>query len=119
MRFIKVKITRDNNTVYSTSFAPWEIPVVEFIFGEGSVQVVGEFKQVGRDPLTPGQEFDRLTRRYGADRATGEPYVAKVYGNAGAGIRALADVMAKERAENPEPVVFPAETSVEPDPLVA
>lgn len=91
MRYVKLKVVRDTNTVYPRSVPEWEVAVLEFIFEDGNVQRLGTFEKVTHsDYPDAGAEFDRLTRAYGADPQSGVPYVASVYGNASAGIRALA-----------------------------
>jgi hypothetical protein len=46
-----------------------------------------------------GVEYDRLTKRYGADPQTGVPAVAAIYGNARSGIIALGKAIEAAEAE--------------------
>lgn len=103
MRYVQLKIVRDTNTVYPRSVPEWEVPVLEFIFEEGNVQRTGSFEKVTHsDYPDASAEFDRLMRAYGADPQSGVPYVAAVYGNASAGIRALAKAIEAAKAEGEE-----------------
>lgn len=89
MRYERFKIVRDTNTVYNRAVPMWEAAVLNFIFGDGNVQPTGQFEKTTFEYPEAGLEFDRLTRVYGADPQSGVPYVAAVYGNSQAGIRAL------------------------------
>ncbi len=89
MRYERVKVKRDSNTVHSKDVAPWEVPVLEFIFEQGNVEPTGLFVEVDREYPDAAREFDRLTKCYSSDPQSGVPYVASVYGNAGVGVRAL------------------------------
>jgi hypothetical protein len=99
MRNVRVKITRDQNTVYNRAVPAWEIPLLEFIFEPENVQSLEEFEKDLREVPSPGMEYDRLMRCYGSDPQSGIPHVASVYGNGQNGIRALAKVM-KDAVEN-------------------
>ena len=100
MRYVQLKVVRDTNTVYPRAVPEWEVAVLEFIFEDGNVQRTGSFEKVTHsDYPDAGAEFDRLTRAYGADPQSGVPYVASVYGNAQAGIRALAKAIEAAKAE--------------------
>lgn len=102
MRWPVVKIVRDAQTaVISKSMPPWEVPVVEFIYGEGNVTETGEYDYNGFDDRTPEVEFDRLAKVYGSDPADDTPFVASVYGQGRIGIRELKKVMdaAKQESE--------------------
>ena len=35
MRYEKVKVTRDTNTVHNREVPPWEVPILEYLFEEG------------------------------------------------------------------------------------
>jgi len=99
MRFERVKVIRDTNTVHSKFVVPWEIPVLEFVFDEGNVERTDEYIENGAEYPSAASEYDRLTRCYGKDPQSGVAYVASVYGNAGAGVRALAKAMKDAQAE--------------------
>lgn len=90
MRHVVVKIKRDQNTVASRAVPEWEVAVLEYIFEEGNVERTETFEKVSHiEYPDAGVEFNRLVQRYGADPQSGVPYVASVFGNAGAGVRAL------------------------------
>jgi hypothetical protein len=99
MRHEKIKITRDAQTVHNLSVAPWEVPVLEVIFGEGNVTLQGEFVPAPGGYPDPGQEMTRLQKVYGADAETGEHHVATVYGKARSGVKALGDAIAQAKAD--------------------
>jgi hypothetical protein len=99
MRRETVKIKRDTNTVYNVTVPVWEIPVLEFIFEDGNVEVLDMPVEIEREFPDARAEFDRLTRCYGADPQSGVPFVASVYGNAGTGVRALREAISKAKAE--------------------
>ena len=90
MRYERVKVTRDTNTVHNRAMPPWEVPVVEFLFDDGNVERLGVFEEVpDRGYPDAVVELDRLVRAYGADPKSGVPYANSVYGNARAGVRSL------------------------------
>jgi hypothetical protein len=113
MRYERVKIKRDTNTVHNRAMAPWEIPMIEYIFDEGNVEPLGEFEEVAGEYPEAAKELDRLVRAYGSDPKSGVAYANSVYGNARAGVRALAKLIddAKsadlEAAEEKAPVPAP------------
>lgn len=106
MRYERVKVKRDTNTVHNVLVSPWEIPVLEFIFDDGNIERLEEYEDVSRDYPTAAKELDRLVRCYGADPKSGVPYANSVYGNARAGERVLAKLIedAKLADENVEVV---------------
>ena len=89
MKYERVKVKRDLNTVHNHTVAPWEVPILEYIFEDGNVERLEEFVESGRDYPDAQSEFLRLTKAYGSDPQSGVPYVASVFGNAGAGVRSL------------------------------
>jgi hypothetical protein len=101
MRYERVKVKRDTNTVHNRSVAPWETPILEFLFDEGNVERTGEFEEVvGRDYPSPAKELARLVSVYGEDPKNGVPYANMVYGNAKAGERSLAKLIAEAKSED-------------------
>ena len=99
MQYVICKIKRDTNTVHHKSVPMWEVPLLEFLFEDGNVEVTDELEDVnGMEYPDPAFEFDRLTRAYGSDNKSGVPHVAAIYGNAGVGVRALAKAMAEAKA---------------------
>ena len=105
MLYHTVSVRRDNHTVHSTSVAPWEVPILEFIFEDGNVEATGERVKADRDYPDAGSEMDRLIRAYGADRQSGVPYAASVYGQARAGIKALQKRIDEAKAEAEEGIL--------------
>jgi hypothetical protein len=111
MRYVEVKVTRDTNTVYNKTVPEWELPVLEFIFEQGNVELRDGVTRDARPYPTAEDEFDRLARSYGSDAQTNVPFVASVYGQAGRGIRALAKAIeqckAMDKATADEPAIAP------------
>ena len=95
MRYERVKITRDTNTVHSRDVPPWEIPLIEFLFDEGNVVRTDEFvtptegKLINKDYPDAKIELNRLIDAYKSDPKSGIPYAISVYGNGAAGVRSL------------------------------
>lgn len=100
MRYERVKVTRDTNTVHNRAVAPWEIPVLEFLFEEGNVERLEEFDEVAGEYPEAAKELDRLVRCYGADPKSGVPYANSVYGNARAGVRSLQKLIDDAKIED-------------------
>lgn len=93
MRHEKVKVFRDTQTSHTLAVAPWEIPVLESVFGvEGQVQSTGECIQLGADREYPdaAAEMARLEKAYGKDGPEGPYHVVLVYGGSRIGVKALA-----------------------------
>jgi hypothetical protein len=101
MRYQKVKVKRDTQTVHNNLVAPWEIPILEFMFENGNVEVLEQFEESERDYPDPNAEFHRLETVYGRDPETQIHNVASVYGNSRQGARALGRAIdeAREDAE--------------------
>ncbi len=102
MRHEKIIVKRDNHTVHQKTMAPWEIPIVEYLFDEGNVIHTGEFVQADQDYPLASDEMTRLTKAYGSDVKTDIPYAVTVYGAARAGIRALAKAIDAAKEEDRE-----------------
>jgi hypothetical protein len=100
MRYERVKVMRDTNTVHNRAVAPWEIPVLEFLFEEGNVERLEEFEEVSGEYPEASKELDRLVRCYGADPKSGVPYANAVYGNARAGVRTLQKLIDDAKIED-------------------
>ena len=105
MRYEHVKVTRDERTVYNRPVLPWEVAILEFTFGDGSVEHTGKFVDNNAAYPEPKEEFLRLQGTYGSDPESGIPYAASVYGQASAGVRHLAALIdeAEEEARTPLP----------------
>ena len=107
MRYERVKVTRDTNTVHSREVPPWEIPLLEHLFDEGNVVRTGEYVTP-----TPGKlinqggypsakvEMNRLIDAYKSDPKSGIPYAILTFGNGGAGERALQKLIDDAKAED-------------------
>lgn len=103
LRHERIKVKRDNNTVHNLTVAPWEIPIIEFLFDEGNVEKTGEFVALNdRDYPDPGQEFVRLQKAYGADVKTNVPHAVTIYGAQRAGVRAVAKAIDAAREDDEE-----------------
>jgi hypothetical protein len=89
MRYERVKITRDTNTIHNRAVPPWEIPILEFVFGEGNVVPLGVYEDSGREYPEAANEHQRLKAKYGVDKETNTDFVAMVYGNSRIGIREI------------------------------
>jgi hypothetical protein len=108
MRYERVKVTRDTNTVHSREVAPWEIPMLEHLFGDdGNVVRTGEFvvptegKLINKGAYPDGKtELNRLIDAYKSDPKSGIPYAISVYGNAAAGARALQKLIDDAKSED-------------------
>lgn len=100
MRYERVKVKRDTNTVHNRAVAPWEIPVLEFIFEDGNIEQLNVFEEVSGEYPEGAKELDRLVRCYGSDPKSGEPYANSVYGNGRAGVRALQKLIDDSKAED-------------------
>jgi len=100
MRYERVKVKRDTNTVHNRAVAPWEIPILEWLFDEGNVERLGVFEQTEREYPEAGNELDRLVRCYGSDPKSGQPYANAVYGNAHAGARTLKKMIEDAKADD-------------------
>ncbi len=102
MRYERVEIKRDGNTVHNKEVAPWEIPILEFLFDEGNVRRLGVYVEAPGEYPDAAKEHARLHRVYGEDAKSGEPFVVSIYGNAGAGVRALRKEIEAAQADEKE-----------------
>lgn len=106
MRYERVMVKRDTQTVYNKSVFPWEIAVLEYIFEEGNVTRTNEFEIVDMPYPAAAEEMFRLEKAYGADPQSGVPFVCSVYGQASTGVnamrRAIADAKDAEVAARPK-----------------
>jgi Zn-dependent M32 family carboxypeptidase len=107
-------IKRDTQTTHNRAVPPWEIPILEMIFGEGNVEQTGIFEEVvntgpngeePRDYPEATEEYDRLVQRYKKDPETKLEIVAEVYGQSRKGIKALAEAI-EEARQSDEDAVF-------------
>ena len=100
MRYERLKVKRDNNTVHNIAVAPWEVPLLEFVFEEGNVEQLEVFEEVAREYPTAAKELERLIKAYGSDPKSGVPYANSTYGNARAGVRTLQKLIDDAKAED-------------------
>lgn len=86
VRFLKVEITQNSLLKTIAEVPQWEAQVLLAVWGEDAV-VQGEVATT-RELPDPRDEFARLANKYGP-KDDDNPFVARVYGNFGPGIRAL------------------------------
>ena len=98
MRYERVKIARDTNTVHNRAVPPWEIPVLEFLFDAGNITPLDEFDEVQGEYPDAAQELERLAKVYGSDTKSGIPHAYSVFGSGRKGVRELAKMI--ETAES-------------------
>lgn len=100
MRFQTAKVIRDTNHSVSTAFAPWELPILEYLYEAGNVQIQSELEvnDAGRELPEAGDEFARLVGRYGRNTDTGVSHAEEVFGRGNQGVKALAALIDNERA---------------------
>ncbi len=105
MRYERVKVVRDDRTTYNRAVLPWEIPILEFTFGDGNVQAMNEFVDNDLEYPEVRAEMERLVNVYGADPENGIPYVASVFGQGSLGVGRLRDFIldAKKAAKKAKP----------------
>lgn len=102
LRLLLVMLKRNEHQTTPTEIPPHELPVLAYVHGEENVSVVGEHILDDRELSDPSSEFARLTQKYGRDKANEsmDARVAAVYGNAGFGLRALAQAMQHGQRED-------------------
>lgn len=100
MRYERVKITRDERTVYNRAVLPWEVPILEFTFGDGNVQRLYDYEDNALPYPDAKEEFHRLIGAYGSDTESGIAHVATIYGQSAAGVRALGKAIAEAEKES-------------------
>lgn len=103
MKYVSVKLTRSETESVQRDMPRWEVPVLQMVHGPEKVEIVGE-KDVPEQEY-PGavEEFDRLSRRYGADPSNDVFYVAAVYGQPPFGVDKLAEGIEKARSAEAQP----------------
>lgn len=108
MRYERVKVKRDTNTVHNRSLPSWEIPMLEWVFDEGNIERLGTHEEVQREYPNAANELDRLVQVYGSDPKSGVPHANSVYGNARAGVRTLQKLIDDAKAEDETAAPTPA-----------
>lgn len=116
-KYTRVELRRSETTSLTTDIAPWEVPVFAAVNGEDAVTVLGE-TPVNRALPDPAVEYDRLARKYKADKADGQEWVAKVYGLGQRGLTALAAEIRKAGAVAAVPAVQSKEYDAKDDPML-
>jgi hypothetical protein len=99
MRYERVRVKRDTNTVHSIAVAPWEVPVLEFIFEDGNIEPTGTFEDAPREYPDAREELTRLEKAYGSDPKSGIPHAVSVFGSGRKGVRELARLIEAAQAE--------------------
>jgi hypothetical protein len=97
IEFKKVQIRVSELQTNVVAVAPWEVAVLQAIYGEDEAKVVGTM-DIDRAAPEPADEFARLAVRYGPKHAE-MPVVAAVYGKFGPGVAALAQAIEKACGE--------------------
>jgi hypothetical protein len=90
MKLIELILNRTDHDSLTKQIPPWEVPVMQVVFGAEKTQILRELEDERPYPAADA-EYDRLVRRYGVDREdTGSEFVALVYGIAPLGAQRLA-----------------------------
>ena len=125
MRYVRVKVKRDTNTVHNSLVSPWEVPILEYMFEDGNVEVLDEYESNDREYPDAGAEFGRLIKSYGGDPKSGIPFAVSAFGDGRTGVKTLAasiDEAAKadKAAGSPKPskIKRSAPTALKADPLL-
>jgi len=100
MRYERVKVKRDTNTVHNHAVAPWEIPVLEFLFEAGNIEPLDEFVAIEGEYPDATAELDRLAKVYGADAKSGIPHAFSVFGSGRKGVRELQKLIDDAKAND-------------------
>lgn len=98
MRYERIKVKRDDYTTYNKPVFPWEVPVLEYMFGEGNVERLNEFETSDAPYPDAREEFFRLEKAYGSDPDTHISFACSVYGQAATGINALRRAITEAKA---------------------
>ena len=125
MRYVRVKVKRDINTVHNSLVSPWEVPVLDYIFEDGNVEELDEHEENASEYPDAAAEFGRLVKVYGADSTNGIPYAVSAYGDGRTGVKALKAAIdeakkADTSAGNPKPTKGRRSTpkALEADPIL-
>lgn len=102
MRYARVTIKRDTNTVHNRAVPEWEVPILELIFEAGNVTRTGQHDKVeGEYPDAEG-ELARLKAFYGTDTESKTAFAEMVFGLGNNGVRNLRKVIEAAMAEEDE-----------------
>jgi hypothetical protein len=86
--FYNVNVIRDANFHIPRLVSAWELPILQEIYGEGSIEVQAE-EQRDIPDIDVASEKARLERHYKVEEDSKIPFVEVVYGRGPAGIKAL------------------------------
>lgn len=120
MRYVSVQLDRSSEDKPVVQVLPWEVPVLQFIYGPDRVVEVGSADIARRDrngkprgmPDAVG-EFARLEAKYGRDTDSERSVASLVFGPAPAGVQAVGRMIDAERGA---PAVPPGESEDAPEP---
>jgi hypothetical protein len=100
MRYERFKVRRDTNTVHNVSVAPWEVQILELMYGEeGNVEALGEYEDVDREYPEANDEMFRLNKAYGTDPDTKVPHATIAFGTGRNGLKMLAKAIEQAQEE--------------------
>lgn len=97
MKYVSVKLTRSETESVQRDMPRWEIPVLQMVHGPEKVEILGEKDVPDQEYPDAMQEFDRLSRRYGAEPGSEIFHVAAVYGQPPFGVTKLEEEIDKAR----------------------
>ena len=118
MRYVRVKVKRDQQMVVCNSFPQSEIPMLKYTFEDGNVEDTGIEEVVGREYPSGAAEYARFVKVYGADSKSGVPHVASVFGEGNRGVRELQALIDEaKKADKPAPKARKPQVTVDADPL--
>lgn len=112
MRKLKVTVSRSELSSLTKLFAPWELPLLRAVHGEGNVKVLGEVDDESPYPTSAASEYQRLTQVYPKfedERGDIQVPIEVCYGRAEGGRMQLGNTIraaikdAKSRKPNPPP----------------
>ena len=88
MRMAQLRVQRSELSTHTEVMYPWEMAILQHLFGDLAVKEVGESFE-DRDVPDAQGEFDRLVSRYGMDNESGIPHAVQVYGSGRIGLQTL------------------------------
>lgn len=115
-KYVRVQLNRSETTVFTLEVAPWEVAVLGAVNGDDRITVIGE-TPVSKMLPDPSLEYDRLAAKYKHDPASGQDYVAMVYGVGQRGVDALAKEIEKAKVAASVPPAKTPEYDAGDDPL--
>lgn len=115
-KYTRVQLNRSETTTFTIDVAPWEVPVLAAVNGADRVIEIGE-TPVTKPLPDPAVEYDRLATKYKIDPASGQEFVAQVYGVGQRGVDALKKEIDKAKTSASAPPVQTPEYDSKDDPL--